>query len=305
MIKNLIKTTALICFTISATMLSAQPGLFLPTVTNVAPGSEFVLPVEVENFNNINSVQFAVQWDPEVVTLLDIVDINLPNTNVLFNFNWQSPWLEEEGILRFSWIDPAVFGESMPDMSSLFSMKFVAIGPIGSESPVDIISDVNGPIDIVPLPIEISEMAQNDCIIYGPTDVPVSNGIVHIVPSLVGGKTIQKVAAGDMLIDSDGTQVEDRNLIPGTAEFKLHQNFPNPWVDKTIIPFDLPEAGTVSLRVFDANGRMLYTTTNNFDKGSNQFELDSQTLNTGSSRLHYQLETSAGTQTLQMLHVGQ
>ncbi|MEX0737340.1 MAG: T9SS type A sorting domain-containing protein [Bacteroidota bacterium] len=37
----------------------------------------------------------------------------------------------------------------------------------------------------------------------------------------------------------------------------LHQNFPNPFNPVTRIEFSLPEAGRVSLRVFDAIGRQV------------------------------------------------
>lgn len=47
---------------------------------------------------------------------------------------------------------------------------------------------------------------------------------------------------------------------PGEASMALAlENRPNPFVDKTVLRFELPEAGEVQLRVSDARGRLLYS----------------------------------------------
>jgi len=42
-----------------------------------------------------------------------------------------------------------------------------------------------------------------------------------------------------------------------TARFELGQNFPNPFNPRTTISFSLPQAGDVSLRIFDLQGRLV------------------------------------------------
>ena len=46
------------------------------------------------------------------------------------------------------------------------------------------------------------------------------------------------------------------------AEFALHAAYPNPFNPSTTISFDLPEAGTVSLNVYDLKGALVGTLLN-------------------------------------------
>jgi hypothetical protein len=60
--------------------------------------------------------------------------------------------------------------------------------------------------------------------------------------------------------DSSSSQAKIAALGPGIAvptEFALHQNYPNPFNPTTEIRFDLPDAGNVSLVVFDVLGRKI------------------------------------------------
>ena len=73
--------------------------------------------------------------------------------------------------------------------------------------------------------------------------------------------------------------------------FELYQNQPNPFVNKTYIGFNLPEAGAATLTVYDETGRMLYSREGNFDKGYNTFGIDLDFLQV-TSVLYYKVETA-------------
>jgi hypothetical protein len=49
--------------------------------------------------------------------------------------------------------------------------------------------------------------------------------------------------------------------------FELYQNTPNPWTDRTVIGFYLPEAGTVNFQLYDMSGKILYRTLGDFSQG--------------------------------------
>lgn len=77
----------------------------------------------------------------------------------------------------------------------------------------------------------------------------------------------------------------------GTGAFALHQNFPNPFRDQTVITFQMPEEGWARLSVSDANGRVLLSKEGDFAAGKNQWELTRNQL-PNSGILYYTVETA-------------
>ena len=74
--------------------------------------------------------------------------------------------------------------------------------------------------------------------------------------------------------------------------FELYANEPNPWHDRTRIRFYLPEAGEVTLTVFDPIGRQIISQTRAFGSGFQYFGLDGALLPAGV--FYYRVETAAG-----------
>jgi hypothetical protein len=60
--------------------------------------------------------------------------------------------------------------------------------------------------------------------------------------------------------NSGSTGVPPENSLPAT--FALHQNFPNPFNPSTMITYDVPKSGTVTLKVYDLLGREVRTLVN-------------------------------------------
>ena len=77
---------------------------------------------------------------------------------------------------------------------------------------------------------------------------------------------------------------------PDMGTFALFQNHPNPFVGATEIAFNLPEASEATLKVFDANGRVLFTQTGNYERGTHTITLEKSALD-ALGVLYYQLET--------------
>lgn len=84
------------------------------------------------------------------------------------------------------------------------------------------------------------------------------------------------------------------------SAFEVYQNEPNPFNDKTVINFNLPEAGNATLKVFDVNGKMIYTNNGSFGKGTNSFTVSKTDL-TSSGVMIYQIESGANTATKKMI----
>lgn len=81
--------------------------------------------------------------------------------------------------------------------------------------------------------------------------------------------------------------------------FELFQNEPNPFAEKTMVGFNLPEAGEYTLTVFDVTGRVINTINGQGQKGYNSQVLNSTDLSAGV--LYYQLDSNNFTATKKMI----
>jgi len=69
-------------------------------------------------------------------------------------------------------------------------------------------------------------------------------------------------------------------LVPD--QFKLYNNFPNPFNPKTIIQFDIPADTKVLLKIYDITGREIHTLINEFRKAGHYYEtFDGTNLSSG------------------------
>ncbi len=83
--------------------------------------------------------------------------------------------------------------------------------------------------------------------------------------------------------------------------FELFQNEPNPFAEKTVVGFNLPEAGEYTLTVYDVTGRVISTVKGQGQKGYNKEVLNSTELSAGV--LYYQLDSNNFTATKKMIVV--
>jgi hypothetical protein len=86
------------------------------------------------------------------------------------------------------------------------------------------------------------------------------------------------------------------------SAFVLYQNTPNPFKNETAIGFNLPEASTLSLKIFDVTGRVLKLIEGDFAKGYHEVKIKNSELN-GTGILYYQMETNNNTATKKMILV--
>jgi hypothetical protein len=143
-------------------------------------------------------------------------------------------------------------------------------------------------------------------------DVNAANGKALITLNVIAKE--EKAAASVVAINSNitaaelyaGEQLQTSKLSLRFAgeekadAFTVFQNEPNPFTDKTTIGFALPEAGNATLKVFDVNGKVIYTSTGSYGKGMNSFVLSKAELPT-TGVMMYQVESGTNTITKKMI----
>lgn len=109
--------------------LPAQAQLTLSIEDYLSNENEEVdIPISVQNFDDIVTIQFTFSWDPTVLQYIDAVEPT-------FLQNWNSAsyndMTAEDGFVRVVWFDDTVIGEDIDDNTSFMSFKFKVIGDPG------------------------------------------------------------------------------------------------------------------------------------------------------------------------------
>ncbi len=98
---------------------------------------------------------------------------------------------------------------------------------------------------------------------------------------------------------SRAVQLQFVNNTLAERVFELMQNKPNPFKDQTAIGFELPEATTATLTVFDISGRQITGFKGEYAAGYNEISIDEHLL-PGHGVYYYRLETPKHTATMKM-----
>lgn len=140
--------------------------------------------------------------------------------------------------------------------------------------------------------------------------VSVADGAVLFTLKLnanVNGNLSEMISAGSQITaaeayTTDALNVNGLNVTFRGAEevvFELYQNEPNPFAERTVIGFNLPEAGDYTLTVFDVTGKVVSTVKGQGQKGYNREVLNSTDMSAGV--MYYQLDSNNFTATKKMI----
>ena len=107
----------------------------MPSISTFA-GQNVCLAVTVENFNNIDGLQFSIVYDDAILDFTNTQAYNPSITNLsggnFFNVG---------NAVNFVWTTATLNGNSLPDGAVMFEICFDVIGQIGECSPVQFSSD--------------------------------------------------------------------------------------------------------------------------------------------------------------------
>jgi hypothetical protein len=118
----------------------------------------------------------------------------------------------------------------------------------------------------------------------------------------------RKLDAGTYLyrlkqIDFDGTFIYSQEIevdLTSPITYQLSQNYPNPFNPTTIIKYQIPVDGLVSLKVYDILGREVKTLVNEF-KEAGYYEVEFNAFNIPSGVYFYKLQTKEFTDVKKMI----
>ena len=123
------------------------------------------------------------------------------------------------------------------------------------------------------------------------------------------GRLSESIGITSRLIKAEAYGVADEirglglNFAPASTSeegFFLEQNRPNPFGDQTIIGFQIPESGQVTLTIYDTNGKVVSRYQQYYAAGYNQLLVDAQDI-AARGLLYYKLETDQYAATKKMV----
>ncbi len=106
------------------------------------------------------------------------------------------------------------------------------------------------------------------------------------------------VSLDNSITVTGGTAVDDE--VPMVNEFKLSQNFPNPFNPTTNIQFEIPENSFVTLSVFDMMGHEVAKLVDDY-RGAGSYNVTLDGSNLASGIYFYKLQTDKFSQTMKMV----
>lgn len=207
--------------------LSAQgPSFYLPTVNNVAPGSTQLIELRAANLDSVVSMQMVVRWDPKVLKYITIDQFNFGN---LTWSNFNSFNAVDSGYIRMQWEGPTLPpGTSLVDSSRVFRLRFSAIGPNLTCSPIRVTELLSFP----PTSFEIvkvrADTTNEDYLLH---ECQITDGFVCI-----------------------GTSVHAAEPLENEMPISLS---PNPFSEISQLNFELSESTDAQVIITDATGRVV------------------------------------------------
>ncbi|MFZ4399677.1 MAG: PKD domain-containing protein [Bacteroidales bacterium] len=117
-------------------------------------GGQIIVPLKVKDFINILSIQGTISFDQSVAEFVSVQQFGLNGMdNNSFGITMTSI-----GKLTFSWYDISLLGQTLPDSTVIFSIKFNLIGGQGSQTSI---SFSNNPLNFESINSNLNNISAN------------------------------------------------------------------------------------------------------------------------------------------------
>ena len=233
----------------------------------VNPGESFTICTEVSNFNDLEVVDFTINWNPDVISA-NAGDVSLPSGLAGLGVGQLSTGQMGQGFLGISWEDPTCNGQTLADGVDLICIDFTSVGEggvnssifiSGSLEPINVMDNCNGSNNLgVNSQNSLVEICEPNGITLSAADFVVDPGDQICVPINVQDfENIEEmqfsVAWDNTILSYSNTQNE---AIPGITFDESFQSFGGlclSW-DGGGTPQSLPDGSTLFEVCFDAIG---------------------------------------------------
>ena len=187
----------------------AEQPTFNISSTDAMPGETIEVDFEVDNFIDIISVQYSVNWNPAVLEFKSLKNFNANVPGLSPSVFGTPQALLDQGKFTLAWIESSITPITIDDGSLFFTVEFEVVGTECQTSAVEITDD--------PLEIEVAEVGEV------PVGLIANNGLVSI-PGAGCTESIQFI--GNSVIGACGstTCIEftvENFITVGAMEFSL------------------------------------------------------------------------------------
>ena len=144
-------------------------------------------------------------------------------------------------------------------------------------------------------PIEVNT---NEVLFYVQVEVIATDmleNVLHIDPKAMDAEVY------DAELATFGLDIEIGEGVYEHQKTVLYQNTPNPFKGMTTIAFELEDKQDATLTIYDVSGKQLYTMTREFNRGYNELTIDTESMDTQSGVLFYQLQSGNFIQSKKMM----
>ncbi len=234
------------------TPILAQESITLQLPDTVVNAADTLrLDITTQNFSNIVSAQFSINWDTSVIQYVAFEEAGLPFVAV-------GSAGAANGSLRFSWFDIQGAGQTLPDGLSIIQLIFFANGEPGDFTEVNITD--------MPLDIQIFRATETNGQFE---EVPLDpqNGSVLIT----GGAGVNFQVANVSCNSGDDGAINTTVTTPGATAVRW--SGPNNFQSADEDISDLV-AGDYTLEVLDDNGAVLLDSTVTISQPAMRLQID-------------------------------
>ncbi len=221
-------------------------------------GEQVCLDASVNNFTDLISFQFSLNWNPAMLTNATTQNYNLPGLNGSAFFT------PVDGMMRVSWFDTQVAGVSAAENQLIFQVCFDVTSTAAATTAITFSNS--------PIPIEFIDSESNEV----PTNL--INGEVNITDcaNVITGETDVLTASNEpknpTTIPQNIPQLSNIKNSTTNPNLGNIQVYPNPTSNRLNLVWEYPLQQDGVVRLYNIWGKLLQTIPAN--KGQNQVRLN-------------------------------